>query len=257
MSSSKLRQSIINALIDHSECTITQLSLRTGFSRVSISAELSSLCDTGTVKKKNKSRAFKLQDNSAFIIYKLHEKDAEVVCVSSDKSLFERKTLSFLYSLSYEENVTFLSANVQKQCSVLKKKYERVFLCVVYDKEINLSRIISRQFEIRESRHSLTARYMALMFKEENVLYCDTYAGFSCLVLRGLSIGKPCFTHDPLSELLPAALSLFTPDRIFVEADNNDEIKNLLSNTSNVPLSVSGSVLRADEKQIIIECLCK
>ena len=257
MSKTKLRQSIIKTFLEHGECTISELTHHTGFSRVSISAELNDLCDRNTVKKKNKSRAFGLNGNTAFVIYKLHEKDAECVCVSSNQAMFERSKLNFLYSLSYEDNVTFLSANIQKQASALKKNYDRVFLCVIYDKEINLSRIISKQFQIRKSRHELITHSTELSFKKETVAYIDTDTHFSCLCSGGISLGTPRFVDKKLSELFPSAFSLFAPDRLLIDIINKDDIEMDVLSFSNLSVSVSDMPLKLDEKQLIIDLLCE
>jgi len=257
MSHSKIRQSVINAFLEHKECTISELTHYTGFSRVSISHEIEELSNRDVVKKKDKSRVYYLSGNTAFVIFKLHEKCAETVCVSADQKLFERYSSGFLYSLSYSENVTFLSANVQKRASVLKKSFEKVFLCVIYDKEIDLSRIISRQFEIRKSRHDLVTRGTERLFGKDTVSYIDADTHFSCLSSGGIALGLPRALDQELSELFPSAFSLFAPNRLFIDTSSKESTKNNIPSFPDISFFVCDSLLKLDEKQMIVDILCK
>lgn len=256
MVKNKLRKRIIKELLTREECAVSELALHTAVSRVSISKELQYLCDKGIAQRNAPSRNYMLSPKIAFVIFKLYEHDAEMVAYSLDKSVCKRQRLDFIYSLSYEENVTFLSQNAQKYRNMLENKFEQVFSCIIYDKSIDFAHAVPRRFKIKKSRASLMSEYLANRFTDETVLYLNAKNPMSLLCRGGKPICKPMHPDTDLSQPLKSALSLLKPCRIVLEGKKSDEISRVCEK-SNVLFSFiePDSHLYTDEIELLTYAL--
>ena len=188
----------------------------------------------------------------------MHSDYAESVYFNPKEKLVQRKRMDLLYSLPYKDNVTFLSTNVQKAYSRELSYTAYPFLCVVCDEKIDTSSIISKKFTVREERKALIAKYLSHKCCNKSVLYINNSDGFSALCFEGACLGASGKANKNTLSSLKSCFNIFKPQEVMLEGIFDDAIAELCKK-ENIDFSFLSDVsgLYIDEKQLMLDCLCK
>ena len=256
MSNFKPKQSTLNALINHGECNITNLAQLTNYSRVTISKEIESLLNSNLVRKNGTK--YTLNDNCSFAVLKMHNNHAEMVCFNSNGKLLKRSRAELLFSLPYKDNITFFSTSIQRTFSSVLNNAENPFSCIVCDEEINVSNIISRKFTVREVRQNLISNYLSHEYQDKSVLYLNNEDSFSALCFNGSCLGTSYSIDKSAANKLKTCFNIFKPHIVLLEGKFDEKISDLCEKEKiDFKFLSSSKELYIDEKQLILDCLCK
>ena len=253
-----LRQKIIAELIKSRELSISQLSEKVSANRVSISKELTVLKDSKIATKKAGSTLYTLSSDIAFVIFKFYQESAQLLIYSPDGSLYEREEVETVHSLSYEDNVIFLSKRIEKRAEFLKKRFERVVICIIHDKKMDISQPIYKMFEFTSLRATLTARHIEYESKDEAVLYVNSLYPISFICKDGEAVTPNAYPNDKVLQSAKTALNLIKPNRVLLEGKESDSLS-LACLRNDIPLLFinSNGGLSTDERGMIEEALYK
>ena len=256
MTTLKPKQSILLSLIENGACSVSELTKLTSYSRVTLSKELEILLDSEILRKDGTK--YLLNDTASFSIFKMHSNRAESLCFKSGSKTAPRKQTELLYSLTYRDNVTFHSTNVQKAFSSELNSARYPFLCIVCDESIDTSNIISKKFSVRKLRSNLVAKYLSYKYSNQSVLYLNGSDGFSALCFEGSCLGTSSKADKNISENLKSCFEIFKPHTVVLEGEPNDNIADLCrkEKIDFCFLSDAGG-LYIDEKQLMLDCLCE
>ena len=256
MSNLKPRQSILNSLITNKKSSVAELTALTNYSRITLSKELDKLLDEQIIQKDGTK--YLLCDAATLVVLKMHGTFAEALCFNSEVKMLKRSRMELLHSLPYRDNITFLSTSVQKMFSSSLDSAKNPFLCIVCDKEINVSNIISRKFTVRELRGNLIATRLSYQYPSKSVLYINNADGFSALCFAGSCIGTSYSSDKDTAQKLRGCFDMFHPNVVVVEGIFDESIS-ALCKKENVEFSFLDDMngLYLDEVQLMLESLCK
>jgi len=255
MNSKSLRQRIISKLIQSQGLSIAQLTEETSASRVSVSKELKALKECGAAEKTVGSSIYALSPSISFIIFKIYNDGAEIVSYSPHGSC-EREKIDLVYSLSYEDNIIFLAPRIEKYRERLEKSFGRVITCIVHDKKISYTPLVSRVFKFASTRAELISRQIQYVSDNEAVLYISNCAPISFLCKNGAAITPNSYPNEKTLKAPQSALSLIKPSRVILEGAERESLAFVCSK-NNIPfrfINTNGG-LYTDELGMIEEAL--
>ena len=255
MADKKSTKSILRALVSNKEFSASEIASATKLSRVIVSKELQTLCDMG-ITVKSDSRKYKISPDIAITILKIFSDRSESVSFTFDTLSPTRQEFPFLYSLSYDGNVTFTANMAQRYSNIPKNLLSKTFFCIIYDTPINFERAISERFTLKESRAELISE--ALSSADKTSLYINVSEPLSLLYNSGKLLGAQSYlSTDNISSALKSTFSIFKPDEVIVEGVKNDSIQKICAKNRipYVELKQRNS-LSTDEIEIIVKILC-
>ena len=256
MNSKILRQRIISALIQSDGLSISQLTERTSASRVSVSKELQSLKFSEIVEKEQGSRSHTLSSKIAFVIFKIYQDSAELLTYSLDRATFSRERIDLVYSLSYEDNINFLSQRIDRCRKSLQKQFKRVITCIIHERKIAYTPSVLRTFDFAELRSELVAKQIEYTAKSEAVLYINNAEPISFLCQDGHAVTPSVTPNEKALSAFQNSITLIKPSRVILEGKEHTAIATACAK-HNIPFRLiePQNDLSLDERAMIEEAL--
>lgn len=209
-----LRESVIGILVDEHRISASELARRTGTGRTAVTDILESMAKNKLISRDGSANT--IGKGVVTVILKIYRQGAELMSFSGSGEILLRLPIRFVQSMTAEENIISLCADVSRYVNTLKG-YGHVICCCMYDGAAAPAVRLTALFEEYLCREELIAKALNKMYPHKTVLYVHRDTDTMFLAREGIAVTDGRSIGENTAEALREVFRVAGPRAVVIE----------------------------------------